>query len=322
MNELKKVAMWVGIFIGSGLCFLAILFIAASVLTSGLKKPIEKQLAAIRTEDYASAYAYTTRAFQDATTFEAFKKFVNDYSALRNNESISFDERSIEDGVGVVHATLISRSKAKTPIYYRLIKENDVWKIENMVINPDPDIDSQISSRGKVKAENTHETVATETTHHEPTAITHTFNEPRYHFSIGYPGDWQTYQPASGMVVFVDKNNPDAGQVSLSLQTLATYRNRSVDKVVAEIGKALNQNATDVQFVDDASIPTLQGKLYQGRYVVYSFTLNNQPMSQLSVIYFKKPSKAMYFLQFIAPLAQFNKQLPIVKSMVESFTAQ
>ncbi len=136
MSLLKKIAVWLGIFIGSGLSFLLIIQLIAMLLTSGLKTPIEKQLAAIRAENFALAYSYTTTSFQGSTSLEEFKNFINEYSALRNNASISFNRREINDGAGTVSATLESRGGLKSPIRYHLIKENDEWKIEGMVINP------------------------------------------------------------------------------------------------------------------------------------------------------------------------------------------
>ncbi len=330
MSILKKLAMWIGIFIGSGLCFLAVLYLTASLLTYGLKKPIEKQLVAIRAEDAASAYAYTSSTFQDTTSFEAFKKFINAYSALRNNESISFDERSINDGVGIVYATLKARSKATTPALYRLIKENGDWKIESMVLNPSEETRLNQSSHNSSSinvAKNSHVTdnthTAKTTTKEAPVEpITNVFQNIHYNFSMGYPDSWQYSQPAAGLVVFTHRSENSADQVSASLQTLATYGHRSVQKVVDELSTLLYRNDSNVRVIEDALIPTFNGKIFQARFVLFQYTKNNQNLLQLNVIYFKKPSRALYFFEFIAPADQFDTNISTVKAMVETFATR
>lgn len=342
MPLFKKIAMWIGIFLGSGLCFLAVLYLTASLLTSGLKKPIESQLIAIRAEDAASAYALTTTTFQASTSFEAFKKFINDYSALRNNEGITFEDRSISNGVGVVLATLISRSKAKTPVLYRLIKENDKWKIESMVLNPSEEtilnestaslshnaaptnhVKSTKAKPAPTPIENT-QTNMNSTGKAEP--ITQIYQNQQYRFSMGYPANWGYSQPSSSMVIFsqfeLTPTLDNSGRIIVTLQSLATYANRSVQTFVDHLAIALHQKGMNGRLIEDAMIPTLQGKIYQGRFLLFQYKMGDQDIYQLDVIYFKKPSRALYFLEFTAPSYQFFDKIETVKAMVETFSGK
>ncbi len=73
MQSFRSILIWLGIFTGIALGFVILIYFASSLFSSGVKTPIEKQLAAIRVEDSALAYSYTTPAFQETTSFETFK---------------------------------------------------------------------------------------------------------------------------------------------------------------------------------------------------------------------------------------------------------
>ena len=98
--------------------------------TSGLIEPIERQLAALKAGNMEAAYAETSEAFRGATTKEQFATFVEQYPILKDAASHSFTNRSIENSVGTVSGTLTSATGGVWPVDYRLIKENDVWKIQ------------------------------------------------------------------------------------------------------------------------------------------------------------------------------------------------
>ncbi len=312
MSLFKKIAMWLGIFIGSGLCFLLGLYLIATLLTSGLKSPIEKQLAAIRAEDAALAYSYTTKGFQANTSFEQFKKFINEYSGLRNNASISFEDREISDGVGIVSATLKSRGGSKTPIRYRLIKENDQWKIEGMVINPDA------SKESSTKSSDTSEPTAVSTT---STDLTNYYQNQRYSFSIRYPANWSYVEIASYGVAILGPQNTASKKSSVTAQYVGSQRRTSVQQLIENGKNSLLKKAGSFQIEEDGMLPpsTITNPNYQARYTLYSFTMNNQPTKQMEIIYFTNPNRAKYVIDYISSAEQFDIDLPIAKAMITSF---
>lgn len=150
MSPFKKIMMWLGIFAGSGLAFLITVYFAASFFTSGLKTPIEMQLAAIRAGDTELAYTYMSKTFQSSTSLKGFKKLINAYSTLRNNQGISYQQREISNETGIVKATLKSSGGAEMPVRYRLIKVDGQWKIAVIVINPNPE-DETIDQRSEME---------------------------------------------------------------------------------------------------------------------------------------------------------------------------
>lgn len=75
---------------------------------------------------------------RDKLTLGDFEAFVKRYPILANNTSHSFSNRSIKDKVGTVEGTLSDARGATTPVQYRLVKENDNWRIIYIHIGPKP----------------------------------------------------------------------------------------------------------------------------------------------------------------------------------------
>ncbi len=97
--------------------------------TSGLLEPVERQLAAMKAGNMEAAYAETSEAFRQQTPMDAFTGFVEQYPILKDHASHSFANRSINNGVGELAGKLTSPTGGVVPVNYRLVKENDAWKI-------------------------------------------------------------------------------------------------------------------------------------------------------------------------------------------------
>jgi hypothetical protein len=105
--------------------------------TSGLTNTARGQLTAIRMHDYKQAYAYTSSAFQKGVTLDQFSKFVSSYPSLKNNMDSTFNDRSVTgDNTGTLKGTLKATDGSTTPVIYEFVKENGVWKIQNIEVNP------------------------------------------------------------------------------------------------------------------------------------------------------------------------------------------
>jgi hypothetical protein len=309
----KKILLGVGVCFGSIVFFLVVIFVGVSIYTSGLKDPIEKQLVSIRAEDMATAYSYTTTNFQKNTSLEAFSKFVNDYSGLRNNESISYDERSIENGIGTVNAQLKSRSGVETPILYKLIKVNNKWRIETMVINPGQ------SSSANEKSTPTSSPITKKSV--SDVVLNNTYQDPKYKYTIQYPADWQYSQKNPSLVIFKGKEGTQSAQSSFLVQAFKQgRRHQSVQQIVVEARKEIGKDTTGMKIIEEGPMPTISGdSKYEGQYTVYSYNINNQPFGHLEVISFSGLTRILYILDYIAPPSQFEKNLPIAKAMIISF---
>jgi hypothetical protein len=126
--------------IGSILAWVALFFagIVALVLyfTSGLVDVFHLQLNALREGDIKKAYSYTSKDFQHVVPIEQFNVFIEQYPSLKNNKSTTFNEREIKNNTGRLKGTLTAIDGAKTPIEIRFIKEDDIWKILSIRVNP------------------------------------------------------------------------------------------------------------------------------------------------------------------------------------------
>ena len=136
MTTGKKVL--IGCAIALGVFVVAIVAIIAIALfaTKGIAEVADQQLVALRAGDYAKAYSYTSKDFQNSTSLDKFKEFVDSYPSLKNNESSSFSTRKMENDVGTLEGTLKSKDGGVTPVVYKLVKENNEWKILSIQLNP------------------------------------------------------------------------------------------------------------------------------------------------------------------------------------------
>jgi hypothetical protein len=120
----------IGIGVLGFFAFVVAVFTLVFWLTSDIVKPVERQLAFLRQGDLKGAYSETAIAFRDAVPFEKFEAFVKQHPALARNKSHSFTERSVDaKGTGTLKGTLTDDRGAVLPVEYRLVKENDVWRI-------------------------------------------------------------------------------------------------------------------------------------------------------------------------------------------------
>lgn len=128
MKTLKKIFLWVG-------GFIIFVIVLALILTQGITDAAKSQLKAIRSGDIAKAYGYTSKTFQQETSFENFKKFVETYEAFKNNDDVSFSTRETQNDTGILKGELKSKDGKKTPVSYKLVKENGDWKIEGIKLD-------------------------------------------------------------------------------------------------------------------------------------------------------------------------------------------
>ena len=129
-NGAKKKGMptWLKVIIGL-VIFVIIVIIIAMMATSPVVKPVEKELSYLKSGDVQAAYDLTSNEFKNATSLETFKAFLTQYPSLTSNKSHSFTNREIVNTTGTVTGTLEATDGTKTPIEFRLIKENGAWKI-------------------------------------------------------------------------------------------------------------------------------------------------------------------------------------------------
>lgn len=131
-----KVILIIGLVLASFILFVLTIVAIAFYATSGVVTTVRSQLDALRSHDFVKAYSYTSKEFQNVMSFEQFKTFIEEHPALKNNKDSTFTQREIANNRGKVKGTLEATDGTLTPVLYRLIKENNQWKIIYIKLNP------------------------------------------------------------------------------------------------------------------------------------------------------------------------------------------
>lgn len=100
------------------------------LLTEEVESPVEGQLNAIRenriTESY---YEYTSKEFQENTSFDAFKAFLKAHPQLAEITAITIHETESNSDAATIEGVLSFADGSETPVQYTLVKEEGSWKI-------------------------------------------------------------------------------------------------------------------------------------------------------------------------------------------------
>jgi len=101
-----------------------------SIKSEELQSTIQGQLAAARKGDSNKAYEqFTSKAFKESTSKSAFESFLGKNSVLSKNAGVVFGNLSFENDIGTYDATLTSADGETEPVKYRLVYEDNGWKI-------------------------------------------------------------------------------------------------------------------------------------------------------------------------------------------------
>ncbi len=128
-------------FIGCG-CLLAlciVVVIASALLGYGIftaisnpVAPIKGQLAALNQGMIEKAYNdYTSREFRNATSFDAFKKIVDEHPEIFKSRSSSFSRVNVEGNKATVEGSITGQDGTVTRMRYKLVMEDSEWKIQS-----------------------------------------------------------------------------------------------------------------------------------------------------------------------------------------------
>lgn len=312
------------IVIGVGLFFIFVI-----TLTSGLIKPIQNQLDALRHGDIAMAYAHTSVGFQQTVSLEQFKKMVHHYAALNHNASYSWSKRAFQNDKGFVRALVISKEGLALPIEYRLIKEKGQWKISGFILNPSP-------TQGQPEVEsNTSFGVSAEKRSDAPPAPSpvmastaySTYEDKRARFSINYPTAWDIRSKKSGQLFITGKKGAASYYSFITIHTIPSKKIggkfSSAKGYVMEFKKQMANKFANVTFLKEgeAELPR-NPKEFQGEYVLFTFTHRNQVFKRMDFVIARKDGLAFYDWSYTSPEKQFNQDLPIAKTVYESWVIQ
>lgn len=98
-------------------------------------KIVQKQLAYLRKGNVEAAYLLMSRNFRNTTSLQQFIYFISSNTLLSKNKGIDFTERKAENKGVYIGGALTAIDDSRTPINYKLIEEDDAWKILSMGIS-------------------------------------------------------------------------------------------------------------------------------------------------------------------------------------------
>jgi len=131
----RRFPLWAKIVGGVAVLIIAVIAISMWA-TGGLADTVNRQVDALKAGNIPAAYSETSQAFRDATSLPEFTAFVNSNPVLRQIDHIDIGARSFENNLGQVEGTITSTSGTTVPIVFRLVKENDQWRILGINLNP------------------------------------------------------------------------------------------------------------------------------------------------------------------------------------------
>ncbi len=99
-------------------------------------KVVEEQLNDLKRGNTTAAYNLISTSEKVTLTQDQFNTLVKTYPALSINKSDFFSNEKISNDQATLIGTLTAEDGTKTPIQYKLINENGVWKIYSITVNP------------------------------------------------------------------------------------------------------------------------------------------------------------------------------------------
>lgn len=94
-----------------------------------IDKVVEEQLQALQNHDIPKAYSYTSQVFQSKMSQQQFNDFAESFSSFYHNQSVSIDERHVEDNLALLITTVTAKNGTVIPVNFQLVKEEGKWKI-------------------------------------------------------------------------------------------------------------------------------------------------------------------------------------------------
>lgn len=301
-SPVKLILTIVGSVIAAIFVYAILLVTIVLYATSGLTDTIYNQLSALRAGDLEKAYySYTSKDFQNATSLDDFKKFINLVPALNNNKSASFTERGFTNNEGTVKGTLQSKENITTPVEYKLRKEGGTWKILGIQVA---------------------------TTHPSSTSsMFNTYDDKNNKFSIKYPAEWTYKQANKNSVIFSGKKDTASYYSTIAIETIPTKKASKIHEKTKVIMNYLKKQARakspDAKILSEGEVQLPQNpKKFHGEYFVVSYTYKGLPLKKMQFIIGEAGSSTIYTWIYISLANQYEKDLPIAKTMYESWTIQ
>lgn len=274
--------------------------------TDKMDNAVNKQLAALRKDDIIKAYSYTSDDFKRNSSLHEFKKFVYAYSTLYHNDKVSFEETNENNLDGTINGVLYSKEGNANSVKYQLVKQDGQWKINRITlsfINPYPSISYQYSN-----------------------SLNNIFNNKENRYTIKYPQNWNSNSSAQGTVILNGKPGTQSYYSSVNIQTVLTKKTggnfSNIKEFMHEVKKQVEKVSEKAKFVGTGKIdiPQTDGTKLHGEYIVFIYNVNGVNFKQWQIVILRNDQQAFYAWAFTSPVKQFDRDLPIAREILKTWS--
>lgn len=305
MSKKRKIVKVLGIITVVICLIIALAFWA----TSGLIVPVQEQIYAIKRGDINDAYAFTSKQFQQVTSLDQFKQFINANPTLKNNKSVSFSQRSVENGLGYLSGQLTAFDGTISPVRYKLVKENEDWKILSIEFDAAGITNQASETNNQIK----------------PAVLSNLYERKDLGYKINYPNNWAYEQATPQSLVFYKNDNTNDSFATLNIQVFINKKlggyYASYKEALDDYEKQLKQGDPNAQIKDRGAI-ALNGynnTVLNGQYFVIEYTNANRKITQSQFIVETADSELFYSIGYTATSADYEGNKPIIGEMLKSF---
>lgn len=305
----KKVLMIIGsIFIGF-LTLLLTIFVFILLLVGSLSEKAQTALTAIRRGDLDKAYTLTSKDFQKNTSFNNFKKYIEEHPALKENVAASFPEKELKNEFGLLKGYLHLKNGEELPLTILLIKEDNEWKIQGIEINtparfnlnePAPSQPSNLL------------------------ALSQTYKNKEFKFSIHYPNEWTYEQPNPQTLNLSWKEGNHPYYAIINIQVIPTKKAggiyANVKDACNDLKKQIRENTSKAQFIDEGKAELAQNPSeIQGNYFITTYLYHGQAMKKIQFVLMKNHGDYLYTWSYTADENSYDNDLALAKKIYESW---
>lgn len=304
-SPLKLILIIVGSIITALIVYIILIIMLVIYFTGPMMNVIQNQLVSLRSGDIDKAYSYMAEKTKENISASTFKKFVENYPIMKSNVSSSFSERKVENNEGYAFGMLQAKDGAKATVEYKLIKENNNWKILSIHIKP-----SESSTK-------------TETTPEKSSESYKIYEDKDNKYSIKYPPDWSYEQINKLAVLFSGKKNSSSYYSTISIAVLPLKTSGDSQKKVKLAVKSLKKQVTtkysNIKFIDTGDVELPSNKKFHGESFVVTYTYKGTAIKRMQFVISNDSGKVLYIWGYTAPSVWYDKGLPVAKKMYESW---
>jgi len=133
MSENSNIVKWVVLGCGGAIVllavFIAVLFLVVMKATAKPEGVVKDFLECASSDRIEEAYNYFSVPLKDAQSFETFEAMVKKNPSIFRVVDTTFSQRKVDMNEASFSGTITIEAGTKIPVSFRLVKENDTWKL-------------------------------------------------------------------------------------------------------------------------------------------------------------------------------------------------